>query len=138
MPSLLRRLSDNQPQVEEDNDETEGKNSWLLDELKMLFSSRSRFPDIEAIPLVNSSIVNYGIDESLLLITEDNERKTVIKQRIQTALQRFEPRLTHVTITARAENTSNITFAINAQHKQKPLTVELVWDNGIGKFYFNE
>lgn len=138
MSSLLLRLSDNHPRTEEDNYRTEEKSTWLLNELKMLFSSRSRFSYIENIPLVNGSILNYGIDESVSQINEMAHRKEVIEGRIKNALQRFEPRLTEVEIITRTDNSSGVIFEINALHQKLPLKMELVWDDCTGKFYFNE
>lgn len=138
MPSLLLRLSDNTPRVEEDNYRNEKKSTWLLDELKMLFSSRSRFSNIEGIPLINASILNYGIDESLSQDLDVSHRKVVIEERIKDVLQRFEPRLTDVDITTQTDNPSCVIFEINALHHQLPVKIELVWDEGTGKFYFHE
>jgi len=138
MPSLLLRLSDNTPHMEEDNYRNEEKSTWLLRELQMLFSSRSRFSNIESIPLVNASILNYGIDESLSQIEDVSHRKVVIEERIKKVLQRFEPRLTEVCITTQTENPSNVIFKINALHHQQPVKIELVWDDCTGKFYFHE
>lgn len=138
MPSLLLRLSDNHPNVEEDYDWTEEKSTWLLNDLKMLFSSRSRLAHIETIPLVNASILNYGINESVSQTHETDRRKTVIEERIKNALQRFEPRLTNVDIITKTDNSSAVIFEINALHKMLPVKLALVWDDCTGKFYFNE
>lgn len=138
MPSLLLRLSDNYPRLEDEHYRTDDKSTWLLSELKMLFSSRSRFAYLETIPLVNSSVLNYGINESVSHIHEIDRRKTVVEERIKNTLQRFEPRLANVTIITRTDNPSGITFEINALHKTLPVRFVLVWDDCTGKFYFNE
>lgn len=138
MPSLLLRLSDNYPQIKDEHYRTEDKSTWLLSELKMLFSSRSRFAYIESIPLVNASVLNYGINESVSQIHESEHRKIVIEERIKNTLQRFEPRLTDVAIITKTDNPSNVTFEINALHKTLPVKFALVWDDCTGKFYFNE
>jgi len=137
MPSLLLRLSDNNPQAEEDY-RTEDKSTWLLSELKMLFSSRSRFSSIETLPLVNASVLNYGINESVSQIQEADHRKTVIEERIKKTLHRFEPRLSEVTIITKTNNPSNVIFEINALYNTLPVKFELVWDDCTGKFYFDE
>ena len=137
MPSLLLRLSDNNPQAEEDY-RTEDKSTWLLSELKMLFSSRSRFSSIETLPLVNASVLNYGINESVSQIQETDHRKTVIEERIKNTLHRFEPRLSEVAIITKTNNPSNVIFEINALYNTLPVKFELVWDDCTGKFYFDE
>ena len=110
MPSLLLRLSDNTPYVEKDNYRNEDKSTWLLDELKMLFSSRSSFAYLETLPLVNASILNYGINESVSQIHDTDRRKTIIEERIKNTFQRFEPRLSGVTIITKTNNPSHVIF----------------------------
>ncbi|MEW7314514.1 GPW/gp25 family protein [Buttiauxella gaviniae] len=138
MPSLLLRLSDNFPQDENEHYQSEEKSTWLLNELKMLFSSRARFAWIENLPLVNASVLNYGINESVSQIHDTDRRKTVIEERIKNTLLRFEPRLTDVVIITKMNESSNIIFEINALHKTLPVNFALVWDDCTGKFYFNE
>jgi len=138
MPSLLLRLSDNHPQIELEDYRTEEKSTWLLDELKMLFSSRSRFAYIENLPLVNASVLNYGINESVSKTHDTDRRKIIIEERIKDTFQRFEPRLTGVTIITKKNNPSHVIFEINALHNTLPVKFELVWDDCTGKFYFDE
>jgi len=138
MHSLLLRLSDNHPQIEEEHYLTEDKSTWLLNELKMLFSSRSRFSYIETMPLVNASVLNYGINESVSQIHDSDRRKTIIEERIKNTFQRFEPRLSSVTIVTNTNNPSHVIFEINAMHDGLPVKFELVWDECTGKFYFHE
>jgi type VI secretion system protein ImpF len=139
MPSLLLRLSDNDPHNTEDNHSLAETSPWLLNELKMLFSSRSRFTHIEAISLVNASILNYGINESLTQINELDKRQQEMQTRIKNTLQRFEPRLSGVNVMAKTDpSSSNVTFTINARHQGIALNIELVWDDYTGKLYFNE
>ena len=138
MPSLLLRLSDNTPYVEKNNYRNEDKSTWLLDELKMLFSSRSSFAYLETLPLVNASILNYGINESVSQIHDTDRRKTIIEERIKNTFQRFEPRLSGVTIITKTNNPSHVIFEINALHNTLPVKFDLVWDDCTGKFYFDE
>jgi len=138
MPSLMLRLSDNNPQTEEEHYRTEDKSTWLLNELKMLFSSRSRFSYIETLPLVNASVLNYGINESVSPTYDTGRRKAIIEERIKNTLQRFEPRLTCVTLVTKINNPSHVIFEINGLHHSLPVKFELVWDDCTGKFYFDE
>jgi type VI secretion system protein ImpF len=138
MPSLLLRLSDNNPQIEEEHYQPEVESTWLLNELKMLFSSRSRFAYLETLPLVNASVLNYGINEAVSQIHDTDRRKTIIEERIKNTLQRFEPRLTGVTIITKTNNSSDVIFEINALHNVLPVKFVLVWDDCTGKFYFDE
>lgn len=138
MPSLLLRLSDDNPQTEEESYRTEEKSDWLLKELRMLLSSRSRFAHVETLPLVNASVVNYGINVSVSEINDTEQRKKLIEEQIKMTLQRFEPRLSDVTIMAKTNHSSHVIFEIKALHHAQPVTFELMWDDCTGKFYFDE
>ncbi|WP_312414944.1 GPW/gp25 family protein [Pseudescherichia sp.] len=137
--SLLSRLSDNHPQrVEDDYQWENGGQDTLIAELKMLFNSRARLPDIEAMPLVNASIINYGFNESFSNVLEISARRNIMEQRLRNTLARFEPRLTQVSLTSSKTSTEFISFMIQAMYRQQPVTLELKWDDCTGRFYFNE
>lgn len=138
-PSLLSRLSDNHPLSEEDDYHwSSSGRDVLLQELKMLFNSRSRLPDIEEIEFVNASIINYGFNESFGQIVEVSARRQELEERLKNTIARFEPRLTQVSLTAIAEPSNSISFRLQAMHLQEPIALELKWDDYIGRFYFNE
>lgn len=137
--SLLCRLSDNYPLREEDD------NSWnihnpeaLLRELKMLLISRVRLQDIENIPQVNSSVLNYGIDESFNNIENISLRLPMMEMRLKNAISRFEPRLTDVEIIGYTNNEHSMNFILHAQYLRQPISLELRWDDCTGGFHFNE
>ncbi|EPL4526988.1 GPW/gp25 family protein [Enterobacter asburiae] len=137
--SLLSRLSDNHPLHSEDDFHWAGQTQdALLSELKMLLMSRVRLLDIENIPLINSSVLNYGIDESFSKIEEINARLTVLETRLKKAVSRFEPRLTNVELTSSTSNLQVMNFILHANYLHQPVTIELRWDDCTGRFYFNE
>lgn len=138
MPSLLLRLSDDNPQIEEETYRAEEKSPWLLNELRMLLSSRSRLAHVETLPLVNASVLNYGINSSVSQINDTERRKKIIEQQIAITLQRFEPRLSDVAMMTKTNNSSHVIFEIHALHNALPVKFELVWDDCTGKFYFDE
>lgn len=138
MPSLLARLCDDAPQAEEEIYRADEKKDWILSELDMLFTSRPRFSYLEEMPLVNSSVINFGINESVLPAYDVEGRKKIIAERIKNTLQRFEPRLTNVMIMIKADNPDHVIFEINALHQALPIKFELVWDDCTGKFYLDE
>lgn len=138
MPSLLVRLCDDTPQAEEEHFLVDEKKDWILNELDLLFSSRPRFSYLEELPLVNSSVLNFGINESVLPTYDMEGRKKIIAERIKNTLQRFEPRLTHVTVMIKADNPDHVIFEINALHQALPMKFELIWDDCTGKFYLDE
>lgn len=139
IPSLLSRLSDNHPCELEDNYHCEEKpEETLLKELMMLLMSRTRTPDIEAIQYVNASILNYGIDESFSGVREVNTRKSTIEKRLMSALARFEPRLTKISVASHTANSQNIIFSLQGYYAQSPVLFELEWDDCNGRFYLHE
>lgn len=137
--SLLFRLTDDHPLHEEDDYHwaLQTHNS-LLGELKMLLVSRARLPDIENIPLINTSVLNYGIDESFSKINEINSRRLVMENRLKNAIARFEPRLNHVLLTSNMDNIHNILFKIHGFYFTTPVELEITWNECNGIFYFNE
>ncbi|EMV8789769.1 GPW/gp25 family protein [Escherichia coli] len=138
MPSLLLRLCDDFPLDEEELYLAGKDKDWILSELDMLFTSRPRFSYLETLPLVNTSVLNFGINESLLPDYDVEDRKKIIAERIKNTLKRFEPRLTDVTIIIKADNPDHVIFEINALHQELPMKFELIWDDCTGKFYLDE
>jgi type VI secretion system protein ImpF len=137
--SLLSRLSDNYPlRTEDDYHWVEQTQDILLTELKMLLMSRVRLLDIENIPLINSSVLNYGIDESFSKIEEINARLPMLETRLKNAFSRFEPRLTNVKLSSSTNNLQAMNFILHAHYLHQPVTIELRWDDCTGRFYFNE
>lgn len=135
MPSLLQRLSDNHPGREEDVFLTANEN-WLFDELKMLFSSCSRLTFLEDIPLINSSVLNYGINASVTQLVELEQRKWVMEQRIKNVLCRFESRLTDVAVSVSSHQVSRIMFDIHARYLESSILFQLEWDDCASRVSF--
>ncbi|KJX01438.1 hypothetical protein RZ87_02510 [Enterobacter roggenkampii] len=137
--SLLSRLSDNHPfNQENDYPWASQTDEALLCELKMLLMSRARLPDIEEIPLINSSVLNYGIDESFSNIYEINSRRKVMENRIRNTITRFEPRLEQVELTSYTDDAQAICFTLRGVYFSRPVVLVLTWNDSIGRFYFNE
>ncbi|NIF48397.1 hypothetical protein F3J28_11560 [Enterobacter sp. Ap-1006] len=139
IPSLLSRLSDNHPFEHEDDYYCEERpEDTLLKELMMLLTSRSRTPDIETVQYVNASILNYGIDESFSRVHEVNTRKSTIEKRLMNTIDRFEPRLTGISVASHTGNNQNIIFTLQGYYDQSPVLFELEWDDCNGRFYLHE
>lgn len=138
-PSLLVRLSDNYPLNEEDDYHWAiQSHDVLLNEFKMLLMSRARLPNIEDIPLVNASILNYGIDESFSKINGINSRRLIMELRLKSVIARFEPRLTQVSLTSYMDEPEGIHFILRGVYLLTPIELELTWNDCTGRFYFNE
>ncbi|MRT15088.1 hypothetical protein GJV07_22675 [Enterobacteriaceae bacterium RIT711] len=139
LTSLLSRLSDNHPWHNEDDYPWElSANDILLAELKMILTSRVRMINIEDLPLVNESIINYGIDESFSKIQEISKRLDVMEMRLKNVIARFEPRLTNVSITNNINQNAIVTFYLQASYLNSSFVLEMKWNDCTGRFYFNE
>lgn len=136
--SLISRLCDDQPFSEEDEQSwDEDSHVTILSELKMVLTSRVRQAALEDIDLINSSILNYGIDESFSKIDELSTRRIILEQRLKNAIARFEPRLTSVSLFSDITE-QEILFTLQALYRDVPFTLELQWKDCTGRFYFNE
>ncbi|NIF32444.1 hypothetical protein F3J29_09865 [Enterobacter sp. Cy-643] len=138
MSSLLCRLSDNHPlSIEDDYACDADIIAPMISDLKMLLTSRTRLPMVEEIPLVNASIINYGINESFGSKIEMISRDKIMTSRISNALLRFEPRLVDVFIT-RKSNPEAVIFILQASYRHTPFRLEMIWDDSTGRFFFDE
>jgi type VI secretion system protein ImpF len=130
---------DNHPSnTEDDYPWVSCKPEDLFPELELLFMSRVRAPYIEDIPLINSSVLNYGINDTFTTVNEPELRSELLEQRILNVVARFEPRLTQVSIISNMSDPSFILFTINACYQNSIFALELKWSNCTGRFYFNE
>lgn len=137
--SLLLRLSDNHPQRHEDDYRWASLTpDVLLNEIKMVLFSRVRMTENEQIPFINTSILNYGIDESFSNITDINARLPLLECRITNAISRFEPRLTDVTLNSTIDNNQSMNFIMRGMYCNHPFEMDLRWDDCTARFYFNE
>lgn len=137
--SLISCLTDNAPlDKEEHYSQVSNMRETLLAELKMLFTSRARIPAIEDIPLINASVLNYGVDESFSKTNEPSVRYLVMEQRIKKVIIRFEPRLSQVSVNSHTDNPGFIQFTLHAYYFHVPVVLNLIWDDYTGKFYFDE
>ncbi|WP_223509552.1 GPW/gp25 family protein [Rahnella sp. GSA61A] len=134
MKSLLQQLSDNNLKDQNDLIEEEDKSSTLIDEILLLLSSRPRSYRIDNIPLINESILNYGVSDVFSSDTPRLERNAIMQSRIEMALQRFEPRLKNVCVTPGEELGSLCSFIINAETFNGEVRYRLMWDDVISQF----
>ncbi|WP_282748887.1 GPW/gp25 family protein [Hafnia paralvei] len=133
--SLLLRLADNFPDSVEDNLGEKNNAHDFIDEIVMLLSSRPRLGYIESIPGLNTSVLNYGINEHFSENISRTERARILQERIVVALQRFESRLQDVDVTSNFESLSRITFIIKGVSQNQPLEFTLVWDDAMSHFF---
>ncbi|CRY56513.1 type VI secretion system lysozyme-like protein [Yersinia intermedia] len=136
MTSLLQRLSDNNPKQQDEL--IESADGYLEEEIMMLLSSRPRFSEVEHIPVLNGSILNYGINENFTSDMPIGERKSILQARLEMAIQRFEPRLKDVSFTTVNQGSTGILFFVNAYYQNRPVHYKLIWDDAINRFYLSE
>ncbi|WP_435952468.1 GPW/gp25 family protein [Dryocola sp. BD626] len=134
METLLQRLSDDNPKNQDDRSEAEDKSSRLVEEVLMLLSSRPRSHHAEAIPVINESIINYGVCDVFASDTPRLERNAIMQRRIRLALQRFEPRLRNVDVIPGDEQGSQCFFLIEADTDDGRVRYRLMWDDVISQF----
>lgn len=134
--SLLQRLADDSP--ENNEDEWEAKSHWIFDELRMLFDSRPRIRSLEKNNAVNSTVINYGLDEGFYSQENTASRGEIMRLRIENLLARFEPRLIGVTVNIHQPNLPCVEFIIQAQWNDQSLRCTLIWDDAMSTFYLNE
>ncbi|MBE0839605.1 hypothetical protein, partial [Escherichia coli] len=95
MISFLKKISDDNSSSGYDNG-IQFSDSDLKDEISMLLTSRPLFPDLEDLTYICDSVINYGVNSSLLNIVTQEEQTLEIIRRITIALKRFEPRISDI------------------------------------------
>ena len=132
-------LSDNFPNSKEDDYSREILgDEILLSEIKMLLNSRARIPYIDKIPMIDSSIINYGISEDFSHEDDLQKRIDKIVIRIKEALERFEPRLQDVTISCERKTYGVITIELKAMCFGKIEVLKFSWNDSMRNFSFDE
>lgn len=137
MTSLLQKLSDDCP-GKKDDAELVNYNvisiTHLFSEIMMLLSSRARLFYIENLKDINTSVVNYGIDEYFDDNVNRNQQAIILQKRIKTTFERFEPRLSNVIIDFKLQPLSITNFCVSAVFHKQNIDFILIWDEAIRQF----
>lgn len=136
MKSLLQRLADDIP--EQPDAVWEIQRNWIFDELRMLFDSRPRMSVAKDNNILKGTILNYGLDESTLVCDEKKNKIEMMQQRIQELIERFENRLSDVSVHIKSTHSPQVEFVIQAKWQHETLKYMLVWDDAMSIFYLNE
>ncbi|PIJ48243.1 hypothetical protein BL250_14425 [Erwinia sp. OLTSP20] len=137
--SLLSRLSDNHPLSEKDDyDWIPAPNDELLSELKMVLMSHARQPDIAHRPLINTSILNYGLDASFSELKVTAAGSDILETRLKKIITRFEPRLSQISLISSQESAQIICFVLRGIYAATSVQLEIKWNECTGRFIFNE
>jgi len=134
MKTLLQRLADDNPKNQDEQKEAEDQSEVLIADILLLLSSRPRSYHVENIPAINESIINYGVSDVFASDTPRLERNSIMRERIQTALQRFEPRLKEIDVFPGNNHDGISTFIIDAEAFFGPVRYHLMWDDVISLF----
>ncbi|MCS2158548.1 GPW/gp25 family protein [Scandinavium sp. H11S7] len=134
MITLLQRLTDNNPKNMDEQQEAEDQSEVLIADILLLLSSRPRSYHVENIPAINESIINYGVSDVFASDTPRLERNSIMRERIQTALQRFEPRLNQIEVFPGQAQGGISSFIIEADAFFGPVRYHLMWDDVISQF----
>lgn len=135
MKSLLLSLSDNDVDYSQQSESIMGdKNSILSAEIMMILSTRPCEKNISDTPLVNTSILNYGVSDVFEHDIPKMEVAAILAARIKTALIRFEPRLNDIQVVAENKSGSFYYFIIQATSIDGPVFYRVMWDDVISRF----
>lgn len=139
MKSLLSRLSYNGNDDDEmhDTNNSEGKKE-LIKELNMLLHSRVRTSCYESMEEVNATIINYGVNEDELTLTEKLSREKQGEKVIIKLLKRFEPRLIKVDMKVIKNTSDETVYLIEGSHLGKEISLQCQWKRQQGEISINE
>ena len=125
MISFLKKISDDNSSSGYDNC-IQFSDSDLKNEISMLLTSRPLFPDLEDLTYICDSVINYGVNSSLLNIVTQEEQ-TLIIRRITIALKRFEPRISDIIVMHKEVNDIKYVFTVNSYILSRPLVFDVFW-----------
>ncbi|HFO8530131.1 TPA: lysozyme family protein, partial [Escherichia coli] len=130
MHSFLQFLRDDNPGSSEDL-----LNFVISDDLKyelgMLLSSRPLYHEIDDLPFVNSSVLNYGITASVYGVSVSEHSDSVnseISSRILITLQRYESRLRNPVVEHLFSDDNYSFFSVTALFFMDRVKFCIKWD----------
>jgi len=118
----------------EEQQEVEDQSEVLIADILILLSSRPCSYPVENITGINESIINYGVSDIFSSDIPRLERNLIMCERINTALQRFEPRLINVAVLPGEAREGMSVFIIEADTFFGAVRYRLMWDDVIGRF----
>ncbi|EEW2259980.1 TPA: GPW/gp25 family protein [Escherichia coli] len=126
MISFLKKISDDNSSSKYDGC-IHFSDGDLKKEISMLLSSRPLLPDLEEVTYICDSVINYGINSSLLNIATQEEQKLEIIRRIKIALERFEPRISDIIVTPKETDEIKDVFTVKSYILSRPLIFDVFW-----------
>lgn len=140
MISLLTRLADDHPNQPEEFGEHSSVNieDKIIDEVMMILSSRPRSIFRADDPLLQGTIINYGINEHFPSDLSQHERYSLLRERIKNSLITFEPRLKNIHVAVSEKDLSETVFTLEADYNSHFIRCFLVWDDAMSQFFLRE
>ena len=89
-------------------------------------------------PLVKASVINYGVRDTFSSDTPDAIRNSVMQERIELALLRFEPRLRNTLVYSDNHENHTHCFVIEADTDAGPVCYRVMWDDILSHFSLSE
>ncbi|EFE7579823.1 hypothetical protein JS485_004940 [Escherichia coli] len=126
MISFLKKISDDNSSSKYDNC-IQFSDSDLKNEISMLLTSRPLFPDLEDVTYICDSVINYGVNSSLLNVVTQEEQTLEIIRRITIALKRFEPRVSDIIVMHKEADDIKYVFTVKLYILSRPLVFDVFW-----------
>jgi type VI secretion system protein ImpF len=135
-PSLLDRLTDHDPSARQESRDrrvlsTQQLRNAVLRDLAWLLNTDNLHEDLEAHPLVASSVLNFGMRD-LTGATASSLDAKQLRARLIQAIKDFEPRIdakslkVKVLLSDESYNRNSISFEIKAQLWAEPVPLDLL------------
>ena len=138
MHSFLQFLRDDNPGSSEDNMDFTPSDD-LKYELGMLLSSRPSYLETDELPLVNGSVLNYGIKPSIYTAVEHSDIVNGdLSSRLLIMLQRYEPRLKNPIIDHLFSDCNYSHFSITALFFMDKVKFRIKWNKNSGEISLDE
>ena len=135
-PSLLDRLTDHDPSARQESRDrrvlsTQQLRNAVLRDLAWLLNTDNLYEDLEAHPLVASSVLNFGMRD-LTGATASSLDGKQLRARLIQAIKDFEPRIdakslkVNVLLSEESYNRNSVSFEIKAQLWAEPVPLDLL------------
>ncbi|HBA9837236.1 TPA: lysozyme family protein [Escherichia coli] len=140
MLSFLQRLRDDFPDSDVDSFYI-SPYDVLKTELGMLLSSRPLYMELEDIPFVCESVLNYGISSSIYIDSTEGHSESAnneISARILLALQRHEKRLCNPVVKLNFSDETCSVYSVTGLFFKEKIEFSIKWDKYSGEFSLYE
>ncbi|EFN2497836.1 hypothetical protein HIK39_003232 [Shigella dysenteriae] len=107
---------------------------YIKDEISMLLSSRTTDSNLDIIPLVCDSVLNYGVKSTLPDEAEKQQEQYEYTAKLSTALNKYEPRLKKIKISHKYTNGTQSVCTVTANIYDKQISFDICWNKITDKY----